>query len=629
MSSLPECQATLQHFSSLHLTLSITFDEHKTYFRNSFLMAESQNEAEQATDPPGAFSPRTPVHPLFTRDVGEGQWQPMLESDCTFEPEMFLKVMHNLIKNPNIMSTHLFRADILYDSDADHTIIEGPTTTQFSDFTKHLKKEYQPRYTELSGFNWERTYVRQLVPRNRQLDKDLPQTCHFYTRLDGETTRSLIIYIPHVEDSGSMPWYHPRVRAVAFSHDWTPTSRLGVVAVHYSLFPDVPLDSRLERTALQLLTKIHKHSKGQQAGYQKRVHHDLVVPQKTFQETYARLKSTYARPLIEGWAEVTDPAKHVFEDLGIASFLIELWKVMYDCDTAADDNEDAARPVKDSHRPPFPGFVDIGCGNGLLVNILIKEGFPGWGFDARHRKSWETYAPIVQSKLTEGILVPEVLNPQPAGTGTGVADVVDKLEAVDLLRDRDFHNGLFKKGTFIVSNHADELTPWTPLLAYLNDSPFIAIPCCSHNLAGARWRAPISKAAKEKAAAQRRQESSAKETNATDQLRENQAAETGSLKRPYGTKNVQSAYGSLCDYVSGLANDVGFVVETEILRIPSTRNICILGRKTKLVESDGETSKEQHVQHIIARELSAPLQDICAEFVRCAQKLVGKKGETH
>jgi tRNASer (uridine44-2'-O)-methyltransferase len=47
------------------------------------------------------------------------------------------------------------------------------------------------------------------------------------------------------------------------------------------------------------------------------------------------------------------------------------------------------------------------------------------------------------------------------------------------------------------------------------------------------------------------------------------------------------------------------------------------------VESDGETSKEQHVQHIIARELSAPLQDICAEFVRCAQKLVGKKGETH
>ncbi|KAI4761715.1 DUF1613-domain-containing protein [Aureobasidium sp. EXF-3400] len=584
----------------------------------------------KVVDPPGAFSPRTPSQQLFNPDVVEGQWQPMLESGCTFEPEMFLKVMHNLIKNPNIMSTHLFRADIFYDSDADHTIIEGPTTTQFSDFTKHLKQEYRPRYTEFPGYKWEKTYVRQLVPRNRQLDKDLPQTCHFYTRLDGETTRNLILYIPHVDEPEAMPWYHPRVRAVAFSHDWTSTSRSGVVAVHYSLFPDVPMDSRLERTALQLLTKIHKHSRGQQAGYQKRVHHDLVVPQKTFQETYARLKSTYARSLIDGWAEVTDPAKHVFEDLGIASFLIELWKVMYDCDTAADDSIKIDQPGKGHQKPPFPGFVDIGCGNGLLVNILIKEGFSGWGFDARHRKSWETFAPDVQSKLAEGILVPEVLNPQDSTeTDDEVADVVDKLEAVDLLRDRDFHNGRFKKGTFIVSNHADELTPWTPLLAYLNDSPFIAIPCCSHNLAGARWRAPISKAAKEKAAAQRRQESSVKENNNTDQLHDNQAAETGSLKRPAGTKNVQSAYGSLCDYVSGLANDVGFIVETEILRIPSTRNICILGRKTKPLQADEEISKEQHVQHIIARELNTPIEDICAEFVRCAQKLVGKKGETH
>ncbi|KAH0401815.1 DUF1613-domain-containing protein, partial [Aureobasidium melanogenum] len=593
-------------------------------------MVENKGIAEQAANSPGVFSPRAPSQRLFDPDVVEGQWQPMLESACTFEPEMFLKVMHNLIKNPNIMSTHLFRADILYDSDSDHTIIERPSTIQFSDFTKHLKQEYRPRYTELSGYKWERTYVRQLVPRNRQLDRDLPQTCHFYTCQDENSTRNLILHIPHVEKSEDMPWYHPKVRAVAFSHDWTATSRKGVVAVHYSLFPDVPLDSRLERTALQLLTKIHKHSKGQQAGYQKRVHHDQVVPQRTFQETYARLKSTYAKSLIEGWAEVTDPAKHVFEDLGIASFLIELWKVMYDCDTTTVGNGNSVQPAEDGRKPPFPGFVDIGCGNGLLVNILAKEGFPGWGFDARHRKSWETFAPEVQKRLAEGILVPQVLNPQgSAATDEKMVNLLEKMEAVDLLREQDFHNGLFKEGTFIVSNHADELTPWTPLLAYLNDSPFIAIPCCSHNLAGARWRAPISKAAKEKAAAQRRQDSSASEINNNDQLRENQAAETGSLKKPAGTKNVQSAYASLCDYVSGLADDVGFVVETEILRIPSTRNTCILGRKAKALQNDADVSKEEHVRHIVARELSAPIGDIHAEFVRCAQKLVGKKGETH
>ncbi|CAD0113375.1 unnamed protein product [Aureobasidium uvarum] len=593
-------------------------------------MANDSGVAGQAMDSPGAFSPRIPSQQLFNSDVVEGQWQPMLESACAFLPEMFLKVMHNLIKNPNIMSTHLFRADILYDSDADHTIIEGPKTAKFSDFTRHLQKEYRPRYTELPGYKWERTYVRQLVPRNRQLDRDLPQTCHFYTRQDEKTTRNLILYVPHVEDPEAMPWYHPRVRAVVFSHDWTAASRTGVVAVHYSLFPDVPLDSRLERTALQLLTKIHKHSRGQQAGYQKRVHHDQVVPQKTFQETYARLKSTYARSLIEGWAEVTDPAKHVFEDLGIASFLIELWKVMYDCDAISDGNGDNTQSAEHGRKPPFPGFVDIGCGNGLLVNILIKEGFPGWGFDARHRKSWETFAPNVKSKLAEGILVPQVLNTKgPIEDSDSMADLGIKLEAVDLLKDRHFHNGLFEKGTFIVSNHADELTPWTPLLAFLNDSPFVAIPCCSHNLAGARWRAPISKAAKEKAAAQRRQESSAIEIVGTDRLRENQAAETGSLKKSAGTKNVQSAYASLCDYVSVLAKDVGFVVETEILRIPSTRNTCILGRNTEPLQNDEGMSKEQHVRHIVARELSAPIEDICTEFVRCAQKLVGKKGETH
>lgn len=582
--------------------------------------------ADKTAVMPGAFEPRTPSQQLFNPEVVEGQWQAMLESDCTFEPEMFLVVMHNLIKNPNIMSTHLFRADILYDSDADHTLIQEPATTQFSDFTEHLKPEYQPRYTSFPGFKWDRTYVRQLVPRNRQLDKDLPQSCHFYTQQDGPTLKNLILYIPHVKNSETMPWYHPRVKAVAFSHNWTATSRTGTVGVHYSLFPDVPLDSRLERTALQLLTKIHKHSRGQQAGYQKRVHHDQVVPQRTFQETYARLKSTYARSLIDNWAEVTDPAKHVFEDLGIASFLIELWKDMYDCSAILDIQQ----PAGNVDKPPFPGFVDIGCGNGLLVNILIQEGFPGWGFDARHRKSWETFAPNIQSKLAEGILVPEVLDPQESSADDeNVDDLAGKLEPVDLLRDRDFHNGLFKQGTFIVSNHADELTPWTPLLSYLNDSPFIAIPCCSHNLAGARWRAPISKPAKEKAAAQRRQESSKAHVDETDNVRSAQAAETGSLKKPAGTKNVQSAYASLCDYVSGLANDVNFVVETEILRIPSTRNTCILGRKTKATQASDGTSKEQHIRDIVARELNAPIKDICDEFVRCAQKLVGKKGEAH
>lgn len=38
-----------------------------------------------------------------------------------------------------------------------------------------------------------------------------------------------------------------------------------------------------------------------------------------------------------------------------------------------------------------PNFVDMGCGNGLLVHILNSEGFKGVGFDVRSRKMWTRY----------------------------------------------------------------------------------------------------------------------------------------------------------------------------------------------------------------------------------------------
>ena len=38
------------------------------------------------------------------------------------------------------------------------------------------------------------------------------------------------------------------------------------------------------------------------------------------------------------------------------------------------------------------GFVDLGCGNGLLVYLLTKEGIPnGVGLDIRKRKIWNFF----------------------------------------------------------------------------------------------------------------------------------------------------------------------------------------------------------------------------------------------
>ena len=61
---------------------------------------------------------------------------------------------------------------------------------------------------------------------------------------------------------------------------------------------------------------------------------------------------------IQRWPEQTDPRKFVFEDVAIAAYLMVLW-------------EEEQR-VTGSNRKQT--FVDLGCGNGLLVHILAKEG---------------------------------------------------------------------------------------------------------------------------------------------------------------------------------------------------------------------------------------------------------------
>jgi tRNASer (uridine44-2'-O)-methyltransferase len=209
------------------------------------------------------------------------------------------------------------------------------------------------------------------------------------------------------------------------------------------------------------------------------VHLDQLIPQKQYQDTYTALKIKYGKQLADQWVEVTDPGKHVFEDIAIAAYLIELWREVYLPSTQTNPTDENAIA-----KPAFPGFVDIGCGNGILVHILLSEGYPGYGFDARERKTWTIFPETTRGKLERRILVPDVLQSQQAHDG-------DEEEA-------SWHNGVFHNGEFIISNHADELTAWTPLLAHISNSAFIAIPCCSHSLSGARFRAPKSvRAAKE------------------------------------------------------------------------------------------------------------------------------------
>jgi len=461
--------------------------------------------------PPGTLSP--------LRDVSGQAWVPLYEHGCPFDDKIFFQVMRNLIRNPNLNSSWLFRADILLEASA-------PVVQPVEDGSGPL----QPRIVQFQDYAIDNILVRKLIPRNTKRDQPLDQTCLLYSwqgmpeTLGSASTKSVVVYRPHLDDPTDMPFYHPQVRGIAFYHEWDSALQSGRILVHYNFFDHFEPEPKVTRTAYHLLSTLHKHGLGTLAGYVKRVQHDTIVPQITVQNTYARLKEKYARTLIDTWAEVTDPDKHVFEDLIIAAFLIELWAQIYET-------------------KPFPGFVDIGCGNGLLVYILRQEGYAGWGFDARIRKSWNNYQDQAwptevtagQPVLQQRVLLPSIISEAAESIAKQSGDEASPALAA---ADSILHDGRFPEGTFIISNHADELTPWTPILAAISRCPFIMIPCCSHALSGAKFRAPP----------------------------------------PKGKGKSGSAYSSLVEWVTEIGKDCGWQIEREMLRIPSTRNTGLIGR---------------------------------------------------
>ena len=552
----------------------------------------------------------------------DSQWRSVLESACTFPSEIFTEVMLNMIKNPNVTSSHLFRADIFYDSDSDRV----PESCNSNGKMNHLKPEYRPWSASWPGFDAERRVVRQLVPRNPQVDTPLVQTCYFFSKQSGDTgcEYRLVLYVPHVHGEEYVPFYHPRVSQLAFLHVFRPCSNTantssetgnGTLTLLYRYFPTVEPSSmpKLQRTALRLLQTAHKHGQGQFAGYQKRVHLDRMVPQRRYQDTYTRLKTTYARDLVESWVEVTDPSKHVFEDLAIAAFLIELWRDMYRLPMSIAISTSPSVDTQNS-RLAFPGFVDIGCGNGLLVYVLLQEGYHGFGVDARERKTWSTFPGHVRRNLQRKIVVPSIFSSKTTSTDNSVGGV--------------FHSGIFEPGTFIISNHADELTAWTPLLAYLNDSYFIAIPCCSHDLAGARSRLPATRRMNDHDSNEVSRDCPSDDVR-RDERRTAQAAETGSLQRSIAQKKMASAYSTLCSYVASLAEDVGFDPESETLRIPSTRNHCVVGRKLRSTLPTDDDEKARVICNVVERELKKSVEVVAAEWTDRVEKLAQKPGSGH
>ncbi|XP_074517922.1 putative tRNA (uracil-O(2)-)-methyltransferase [Halichoeres trimaculatus] len=155
-----------------------------------------------------------------------------------------------------------------------------------------------------------------------------------------------------------------------------------------------------------------------------------LLPVEKYSIMYQRLKEKY-KAMVKVWPEVTDPEKFVYEDVAIASYLLVLWA-----------EERADKGLSDPQ-----SFVDLGCGNGLLVHILTNEGHPGKGIDVRRRKIWDMFGP--QTLLEEKAITPS-------------------------------ESFLFPSTDWLIGNHSDELTPWIPVMAARSSYScrFFVLPCC-------------------------------------------------------------------------------------------------------------------------------------------------------
>ncbi|PIC41821.1 hypothetical protein B9Z55_009109 [Caenorhabditis nigoni] len=161
-----------------------------------------------------------------------------------------------------------------------------------------------------------------------------------------------------------------------------------------------------------------------------------LLDKESYISTYRHIREDLGRPLVEGWTENSKPQKVIFEDCGIASYIQEL--------------------ITSGILPKPRKFVDIGCGNGLLVHLLNKIEIPGYGVDVRSRKVWKTTLSHVD--LRESPVDPQI--------------VVENRPHFDADVD------------LLIGNHSDELTPWIPVMAAKLNCNFFLIPCCPYNFFG-------------------------------------------------------------------------------------------------------------------------------------------------
>lgn len=233
------------------------------------------------------------------------------------------------------------------------------------------------------------------------------------------------------------------------------------------------------------------------------------------------------------------------------------------------------------------------------VYLLHSEGYPGYGLDLRARKSWASYDPAPSLQTTS--LDPPSLLALPTSP--------------------------FPPGSFLIGNHADELTPWIPLFAArTRDSAFLNIPCCPHTHT-ARFTSKEYKIPPEFLASLPTPPPPS--TAAAALILPEAARAHHPLLQPFYAPSAETtgrmhAYQL---YVAHLTLRCGFVPEREALRMPSTKNVGQVGRRRVWdAEGLGEGGRER-LREEVEREVKGMVEE--AQGVWKARKPEGKAGEGH
>ncbi|TFK61863.1 DUF1613-domain-containing protein [Pluteus cervinus] len=552
------------------------------------------------------------------------RWLPVISCPAEFPKELFEIAALQIVHHPEHNSTLILRSDTV----ADYNFLDSPEDDSPQDL--FLMNQSIPK---LKGFLPTRCVHRKLLPRRPGRDEGLEQLCTLYAHEDDPERIPIILVLTPIlqgEDQ-PLPYYHPPVRHIAFrftppssssssssspipsnpspspstspaTTSTTSPSTLRIEAQLLLLSPPTNTSptSRFYRTSLALIKTLHRYAWGALTNYQKRVLHDCLIPRDRYQDLYLVMRERY-KGLVKDWVEVTDPLKHVFEDIGIATYLMLLWKDTFSS-TDSQTNVEGDPPIDYSTQPwrnwgrPPGGFLDFGCGNGLLTHILVNEGYDGYGVDLRSRTSWSTYPLTTQSHLHVYTFDPSTLSP-PVHSSTPS----DTTPSPD-----NQQPSYFKAGTFLIGNHADELTPWLPIISRsTSSSGYLSIPCCAWSLDSKfeRSSTPRSFPHVPNLTPINPPESSMVEQS-EDRLR------LGGVGWGVGgsgdkDKNWQSSYTVYRIWLAGLSEYCGWEIECDTLRIPSSRNWAIVGRRAskEVLEEEARRNVEEVLEYVKERGL--------------------------